>query len=154
AKVPRSMPSSKSVASSPAHAETGRLGPLLPALDPPQAASPSAVHATRAAKSFRWACEWCGMESLEYSAPAQRFFTTCAREFVRVRAKGWIRMRRTGRAFVASIVLGVALVAPGSLGCGGSQTQSQYDVLKIPDERTAVQWIAKAFHKEGFDVEG
>lgn len=63
-------------------------------------------------------------------------------------------MRRTGRAFVASIVLGVSVVASGSVGCGGSQTQSQYDVLKIPDERTAVQWIAKAFHKEGFDVEG
>ena len=63
-------------------------------------------------------------------------------------------MRRTGRAFVASIVLAVALVVPGSLGCSGSQTQSQYDVLKTPDERTAVQWIAKAFHKEGFDVEG
>ena len=66
-------------------------------------------------------------------------------------------MRRTGRALFASIALAlgvVPLVASGSLGCGGSQTQTQYDVLKIPDERTAVQWIAKAFHKEGFDVEG
>ena len=66
-------------------------------------------------------------------------------------------MRGMGRAIVLPFVLFVAAAASGSVGtmaCGGAQTQSQYDVLKIPDERTAVQWIAKAFHKEGFEVEG
>lgn len=57
---------------------------------------------------------------------------------------------RRGRAALVSMLFFIA--APAA--CGGPQTQTQYDVMKIPDERTAVQWIAKAFRKEGFDVEG
>ena len=54
------------------------------------------------------------------------------------------------RSALFSLVFFVALPS----ACGGAQTQTQYDVMKIPDERTAVQWIAKAFRKEGFEVEG
>ncbi len=38
-------------------------------------------------------------------------------------------------------------------GCGGSQKNAQYDILKPPDERTATTWIVKAFRKEKLDVE-
>ena len=41
-----------------------------------------------------------------------------------------------------------------SSSCGGPPAASPYDVLKIPDERTATGWIAKAFRKQGFQVEG
>src|SRR5579859_7579075 len=58
-------------------------------------------------------------------------------------------MRGHGRA----AILAFALLAPIALACGGSQTQTQYDVLKVPDERAAAQWIARAFRKEGFDPE-
>jgi hypothetical protein len=46
-----------------------------------------------------------------------------------------------------------ALTIAGS-GCGGSQKNAQYDVLKPPDERTATTWIVKAFRKEKLEVEG
>jgi hypothetical protein len=53
------------------------------------------------------------------------------------------------RRLAVVAALGSALPA-----CGGAQTPSPYDTLKIPDERTATGWIAKAFRKEGFEVEG
>ncbi|MGZ3475047.1 MAG: hypothetical protein ACXWUG_12640 [Polyangiales bacterium] len=37
--------------------------------------------------------------------------------------------------------------------CGGAQAHPEYDVLKPPDERTAVTWISRAFRKEGYEVE-
>ncbi len=39
------------------------------------------------------------------------------------------------------------------MGCGGTQKHPEYDVLRPPDERTATTWIAKAFRREGFEVE-
>lgn len=38
-------------------------------------------------------------------------------------------------------------------GCGGSQKNAQYDILKPPDERTATTWIVKAFRREKLEVE-
>ena len=62
---------------------------------------------------------------------------------------------RIGRVAVLAVPLCLApLAVPSMVSCGGAQTNTQYDVLKVPDERTAVGWIAKAFHKEGFEVEG
>jgi hypothetical protein len=57
-------------------------------------------------------------------------------------------MHRMGRrqALSALSVLAAA--------CGGAQKGPNYDALKTPDERTAATWIAKAFRKEGFEVEG
>jgi intein/homing endonuclease len=46
-----------------------------------------------------------------------------------------------------------ALCAVAASGCGGSQAHPEYDVLSPPDERTAIAWIARAFRKEGYDVE-
>lgn len=48
--------------------------------------------------------------------------------------------------------LAVALVALGA-GCGGPQKGAQYDVLRPPDERTAITWISKAFRKEKLQAE-
>ena len=56
---------------------------------------------------------------------------------------------RLGRVAVVLLALASSISA-----CAGAQTQTQYDVLKIPDERAATLWIAKAFKKEGFEVEG
>jgi hypothetical protein len=42
---------------------------------------------------------------------------------------------------------------PVLAACGGAQTSTRFDVLKIPDERTARAWIVKAFKKEGYAVE-
>jgi len=57
-------------------------------------------------------------------------------------------MHRIGRREALG-ALGVLATA-----CAGSQKGKDYDALKTPDERTAATWIAKAFRKEGFDVEG
>lgn len=43
--------------------------------------------------------------------------------------------------------------AGGVVGCSGTKPRADHDVLRSPDERTAVAWIAKAFRKEGFKVE-
>lgn len=59
------------------------------------------------------------------------------------------RMRR-----VLAAVTFAALAAGSSLACGAAQTASPHDVLRIPDERTATGWIAKAFRKQGIEVEG
>ncbi len=40
------------------------------------------------------------------------------------------------------------------LGCGGKEAASPHDVLRVPDDRTATNWIAKAFRKQGLEVEG
>jgi len=42
---------------------------------------------------------------------------------------------------------------PLALGCGSPRPSTRYDMLKIPDERTARTWIIKAFKKEGYAVE-
>lgn len=49
----------------------------------------------------------------------------------------------------------VALLAALSAvpACGGARVRTDYDALKIPDERTAKAWIARAFRKQGFEVE-
>jgi hypothetical protein len=57
-------------------------------------------------------------------------------------------MRRLGLA----LTFGLTLL--GVPACGGPPAKSPYDSLKVPDERTASGWIAKAFRKEGFEVEG
>ncbi len=46
-----------------------------------------------------------------------------------------------------------SLAGTAALGCGGSKQKVDHDVLRSPDERTATAWIAKAFRKEGFEVE-
>ena len=51
--------------------------------------------------------------------------------------------------FVTSLAAG----ALGAAGCGGPQRGAQYDVLRAPDERTAIAWIAKAFRREKLQVE-
>jgi hypothetical protein len=48
----------------------------------------------------------------------------------------------------------VAVITCGLASCGGPPAASPYDTLKVPDERTATGWIAKAFRKQGFEVEG
>ncbi|MEO7095415.1 MAG: hypothetical protein ABI175_19320 [Polyangiales bacterium] len=60
-------------------------------------------------------------------------------------------MRRVlgGVFFLAVVALSSTIVS-----CGGPPAASPYDVLTAPDERTATGWIAKAFRKQGFEVEG
>ncbi|GAC1582240.1 MAG: hypothetical protein NVS3B20_12930 [Polyangiales bacterium] len=38
-------------------------------------------------------------------------------------------------------------------GCGAAPPRVDFDVLRVPDERAATTWIAKAFRKEGFQLE-
>jgi hypothetical protein len=55
----------------------------------------------------------------------------------------------------SSLALAVVPCAvPALASCGGPPAASPYDVLKVPDERTATGWIAKAFRKQGYEVEG
>jgi hypothetical protein len=54
------------------------------------------------------------------------------------------------RKIVRLVAIALAL---GAWSCGGSQKKTEYDVLKVPDERTATTWIARAFKKNGFDAE-
>lgn len=58
--------------------------------------------------------------------------------------------RGLGRRELLGVVAAVAFLC----ACGGGDAKSAYDVMRPPDERTATTWIAKAFRKEGFDVEG
>lgn len=50
-------------------------------------------------------------------------------------------------------LVAAALVASSTAGCGGTQKGAQYDVLRPPDERTAITWITKAFRKEKLQAE-
>lgn len=59
-------------------------------------------------------------------------------------------MRRVLRG---ALWLVVAVLTTGAASCGGPPAASPYDVLKEPDERTATGWIAKAFRKQGYEVE-
>lgn len=61
------------------------------------------------------------------------------------------RLERTSRrrVFAWIAVAFVSLTA----SCGGSQKGAQYDVLRPPDERTAITWITKAFRKEKLTAE-
>lgn len=58
----------------------------------------------------------------------------------------------TPRLIRLAIAAVIALAALSG-SCGSPQTRTTYDTLKIPDERTAVVWIAKAFKREGLEVE-
>ena len=60
-------------------------------------------------------------------------------------------MRRVSRG---ALYVVVAVLAGGAASCGGPPAASPYDVLKVPDERAATGWIAKAFRKQGYEVEG
>ncbi len=70
------------------------------------------------------------------------------------------RLTRFGWTALAALSVAIALTMTGTMvggtlcGCGGAQAHPEWDVLKPPDERTASAWIAKAFRKEGYEVEG
>ncbi|MFI5296831.1 MAG: hypothetical protein ACHREM_01925 [Polyangiales bacterium] len=47
----------------------------------------------------------------------------------------------------------IAALASSLAACGAHPARSKYDALRVPDERTAIAWIARAFRKSGFEVE-
>jgi hypothetical protein len=49
--------------------------------------------------------------------------------------------------------LGAGPLAIAAVGCGGAPSRSRYDVMRVPDERTARAWIGRAFKREGFAIE-
>lgn len=59
--------------------------------------------------------------------------------------------RRDRRSWLLALTVG--LLSVSAVGCGGAQKGAQFDVLRPPDERTALAWITKAFRKEKLKVE-
>ena len=64
------------------------------------------------------------------------------------------RDRPTRRAAMLGLgVMALGLAGVELVGCGGPPPKTAFDVLKTPDERTAIAWIARAFRKRGLEVE-